>query len=115
MDTVEMLKEAARAALDKKAENIIVQDLRGLSDVCHFQMICSGSNTRQTQAITDNIEDALKKNCKLRTIAIEGKKGGTWILLDYGWLMVHVFEETIREYYSLEQLWAKAKTLDLIQ
>ena len=110
---MEALEAVVVAAGDKKAEETIVQDLRGLSDLCHYQVICSGNNTRQTLAIADFIEESLRKKWKLGPLAVEGKSGGSWVLLDYGLFMVHIFEGPVRKYYSLEQLWPKAKLVEV--
>lgn len=111
MNYLEMLEAAAEAALEKKAVRLVGLDLVGLSDICDYQLICSGENDRQTRAIADSIDDVLKKRYNLRPIAIEGKQSGHWILLDYGPLMVHVFFDYLRGYYGLEELFSKAKFL----
>jgi ribosome-associated protein len=98
--------------MDKKAGRLVLQDLRGLSDMCQYQLICSGTNERQTQAICQGIEDQLRK-VGLRPLAIEGKQTGQWILVDYGSVLIHVFFNYIRDYYSLEELWPGARFVDL--
>ena len=113
MEVMEALKAVVVAAGEKKAEDTIVQDLRGLSDLCHYQVICSSSNARQSLAISESIEASLKKKWRLGPLAVEGKKGGTWVLLDYGHFMVHIFEGPVRKYYSIEQLWPKAKLVEV--
>ena len=110
---MEALQAVVVAAGDKKAEEIIVQDLRGLSDLCHYQVICSGNNSRQTMAVADFVEETLRKKWKLGPLAVEGKKDGSWVLLDYGLFMVHIFDGPVRRYYSLEQLWPKAKLVEI--
>lgn len=111
MTPLDIAKEAAAAAADKKAVRPILLDLRGVSDLCDFQFICSGDNERQTRAIADAIEDRCKKLGGFRPAAIEGKQTGNWILLDYGSTLVHVFFGPLRDYYALESLWPKAKFL----
>lgn len=111
MSYLEMLEAAAEAALDKKAVRLVGLDLRGLSDLCDYQLICSGENDRQTRAIADSIDTMLKERYNVRPVAIEGKQSGHWILLDYGPLMVHVFFDYLRDYYGLEELFTKAKFL----
>jgi ribosome-associated protein len=110
---VEGIKVAVKGAQDKKAENIVVQDLRNLSDICQFQMVCSGQNDKHVQAIANGIEEFLKKESHIAPVAVEGKKAGNWILMDYGHLIVHIFNREIRDYYALDQLWPTAKRLNL--
>lgn len=109
MTPIDIAKEAALAAADKKALRPVLLDLRGISEVCDFQFICSGENERQTRAIADAIEERCKKLSGVRPVAIEGKQTGNWILLDYGSTLVHIFFNNLRDYYAIEELWPKAK------
>lgn len=111
MNPIDIAKEAAFAASDKKATRPILLDLRGVSDMCDYQFICSGDNERQTRAIADAIEARCREVGGVRPVAIEGKQSGNWILLDYGSTIVHIFFSYLRDYYALEQLWPKAKSL----
>ena len=111
MDSIDLAKHAVSAAGEKKAEKISLIDLRGQSDLCEFQLICSGENDRQTRAIAQSIEDSCLKKFSLKPIAIEGKQSGHWIVLDYGFVIVHIFHRPIRDYYALESLWPNAKTV----
>ena len=113
MDAIQIARNALKASLDKKAKRPVLQDLEGRSDLCRFQLVVSGDNERQTQAICDNIEEQLRKEFGLKAVAIEGKQTGQWILLDYGSVLIHVFFDPIRDYYALEQLWPKAKFVDV--
>lgn len=109
----DLAKIAVSAARDKKATRLILQDLEDQSDLCDMQLICSGQNERQTQAIAEGIQAELKKQANMTPAAIEGKQSGHWILLDYGGLMIHVFYDFVRDYYALEELWPKAKFLEV--
>ena len=113
MNALEVARLAARAAGSRKALRVVLQDLRGLSDVCSFQLICSGSSDRQTKAICKGIEDVLKEQAKTRPIAVEGRQNGHWILLDYGATIIHVFNNEIRDYYAIDELWPAAKAIDV--
>ena len=113
MTSLEIAREAAAAAADKKATRPVMIDLRGQSDLCEYQFICSGDNERQTRAIADAIEDRCRKLGGVRPYAIEGKQTGNWILLDYGSTLVHIFFNPLRDYYALESLWPNAKFLSL--
>ena len=88
-------------------------DLRGLSDVTDFFVICHGSSDRQVLAIAQGIEEGLVRNLKRRAANIEGRRGAQWVLLDYIDFVVHVFVEEKREFYRLERLWGDAPQLEL--
>jgi ribosome-associated protein len=103
---------AVRAAREKQATGITVLDLTGVTSFTDYFVICSGANTRQNQAITDEIGKQLKARGELPN-TIEGYEQGEWILSDYGDFLVHVFSEKSREYYSLERLWREARVLEL--
>lgn len=106
------LKAAVDAAGDKKAEEITVMDLRGLSDVADYFLVCHGRSSRQVQSIADSIEQALLA-LKRRPNHIEGYARGEWILMDYIDLVVHIFTAERREYYGLERLWGDAPRIAL--
>jgi ribosome-associated protein len=103
---------AAEAALAKKAENPVVLELAGLTIVADYFVICSGESTTQVRAISEHIEEELRKS-GIRPIGIEGRSYSHWVLLDYGDVIVHVFEKETRAFYELEKLWMDAKTVDL--
>ena len=96
-----------KAALDKKAIDVIVLDVRKLISFTDVFIICSGRSNRQVSAIAEHIHVNLKKH-DIRPLSIEGMKEGHWVLLDYGHVVIHVFYEPIREFYDLEGLWADA-------
>lgn len=98
---------AARAALEKKAEELALLDLRGLSDVTDYFLICHGRSTRQAQTISDSVEEVMRQ-AKRRPGHVEGYSRGEWILMDYFDFVVHIFTADRRSYYGLERLWADA-------
>ena len=104
---------AIRCASDKKAVNIKVLDLREIASFTEFFIIASGSNQRQVQAISDEINEQLKKQLSSRAIRIEGYGTGEWVLLDYGDFIVHVFDTQAREFYDLERLWLDARKVEI--
>ena len=108
MDAIELVKVIKAAAEDKKATNIVVQDLRGKSDICSYQIVCSGTNDRQNQAIANSIESAVKNAGGGRPSTIEGKQTGHWILVDYLNVIVHIFQDEMRSFYALEEIWPSA-------
>lgn len=112
MDALKLAKIIGKAASDKKAQRVLIQDLGQRSDICQFQVICSGTNDSQTQAICNNIEQLVLEKVRRKPLAIEGKQTGHWILIDYGSVIVHVFMDSIRDYYALENLWPDAPTIN---
>ncbi len=101
---------ACRAALDRKATDIVVLDLRKLSSITDLFFLCSGQNARQMQAIAELIDERLSEH-GVEPLSREGTDEGNWILLDYNDLIVHVFSEEARRFYNLERLWARAPRL----
>ncbi|MEJ2657848.1 MAG: ribosome silencing factor [Desulfobacterales bacterium] len=99
-----------QAATGKKALNLVVLDVRGLTSVSDVFIICSGRSSRQVSAIADDIQVKLKKQ-DIKPLSVEGKKEGHWVLLDYGHVVIHVFYEPVRTFYDLEGLWIDAKRI----
>jgi ribosome-associated protein len=91
---------------DKKAENIILLDLRPDTIMADFLVICNGNSDRQLKALTEYIRDGVKQEFKLIPFSVEGTAESGWILLDYGDVVVHLFLEGVRQYYDLEGLWS---------
>jgi len=112
LDSLKLVEYVVTAADDKKAQNITILDLREVSSVTDYFVICTGSSSTQTKAIADNIEEKLEKDYNLRLLRREGYQHGTWILLDYGSVVVHVFKPEEREFYNIERLWGDAKVLE---
>ena len=100
------------AALDKKAEDVVVLDLTKASAFTDFFVICTGANRRQVQAIADAVQEALARRGS-RPALIEGYERGEWVLIDYFDFIVHVFMPATREFYSLERLWGDAERVDV--
>ncbi|OGL19281.1 MAG: ribosome silencing factor [Candidatus Rokubacteria bacterium RIFCSPLOWO2_12_FULL_71_22] len=103
---------AARAALDKRAVGLVVLDVRGISSVTDYFLVCSGRSTTQVEAIADAVRAELKAD-GVRPLHSEGVAESGWILLDYGDVLVHVFLEATRAYYALERLWGDAPAMEL--
>ncbi len=102
-----MALECARAALDKKAENLKLLDLSELSSFTEYFVICSGTSDRQVQAIADAVASMMKQE-GIQCLSQDGYSEGRWIVMDFGFVVVHVFLDALREYYDLENLWAEA-------
>jgi ribosome-associated protein len=105
-------RQAAQAALEKKAVNVVVLDVQGLSSVTDYFLVCNGKSTTHIQTISDAIRDGLK-GMGVRPLHAEGIPESGWILLDCGDVLMHVFLEDTRLYYALERLWGDAPTLPL--
>jgi ribosome-associated protein len=103
---------AVRAAESKKATDIRVLDLTGITSFTDYFFICTGSNPKQIQAIADEIGLTLKAYGELPH-SLEGYNQAEWILVDYGDFLVHVFSEKARSYYDLERLWRNAKDVPI--
>lgn len=107
----ETLDLYARAALGKKAVDLVMLDLGELSSVADVFLICSGQSNRQVTAIAEHIQVDLKKQ-GIRPLSVEGLKEGHWVLMDYGHVIIHVFYEPIRAFYDLEGLWTDARRIE---
>lgn len=103
---------AVGAAQEKKATDITVLDLTGITSFTDHFVICTGASSRQNQAIADEIRLRLKNQGETAH-SVEGYEQGEWILSDYGDFLVHVFTAKAREYYSLERLWREAKVIPI--
>jgi ribosome-associated protein len=103
---------AIAAALDKKAEQLVVLDLTKSSAFTDFFVICTGTNRRQVQAIADAVEEAIGKR-GTKPALVEGYDRGDWVLLDYFDFIVHVFMPASREFYNLERLWGDAEKIEV--
>ena len=107
-DTREIALAAAAIAYEKKAENIVLLDMRGLVDYTDFLVICTGRTPRQAKAISEEIRHRLKKDLGVTPRRVEGEKEGDWILIDALDIVVHVFTPEAREFYRLDRLWREA-------
>lgn len=102
--------DIAAAALEKKAVGLEILDVAGRTDYADFLVLMSGRSDRQVAALADGIEEAMRKNGR-RASNVEGKQGGRWVLIDFGDVVVHVFQEDVRSMYDLEGLWEDARRL----
>lgn len=112
MTPKEMALLLARAMDSKKGKDIRVLETDGVTTLADYFVLCSGSSAPQLKALADAGEKAMKENGILLH-HVEGHRGGTWILQDYGDVVVHVFDKEARAFYDLDRLWADAKTIDL--
>lgn len=100
------------AVLGRKAIHVAALDVRGLTSIADFFIICSGRSARQVSAIADHVERGLRKR-KIKPLSVEGAAEGLWVLIDYGYVIVHVFQESARQFYDLDGLWSDAPRLAL--
>jgi ribosome-associated protein len=102
---------AARTAEDNRGADIVILDMRELTSVFDFFIIVSGTSRRQLHAMSEEIDRVFEQELGDHRLGIEGYEESRWILLDYGDLVVHLFEPETRDYYALEQLWSQAKKI----
>ena len=107
--SLQLALAAAQSAEDNKGQNVTVLDLRDQTVIFDYFVIATGSSQRQLRAISDAIDDVLQKELGHPRLGTEGYQDSKWILLDYGSIVVHLFDAASRDYYGLEDLWAGAK------
>jgi ribosome-associated protein len=107
-----LVRLAAEAALDKRAQDLVVLDLQGMSTLADFFLVCTGRSATQIDTIGDAVQAALRAE-GIRVRHREGTAESGWLLLDYGDVVVHVFGEDTRQFYSLERLWGDAPVLSV--
>ncbi|MBQ3724397.1 MAG: ribosome silencing factor [Oscillospiraceae bacterium] len=109
----ELALMAAKALSDKKGKEIQVLEISDLTTLADYFVICTGSSNTQINALVDSVEKALTEQAGEEPLHREGYRGGTWVLLDYGCIAVHVFNGEARSFYDLERLWRDGKNVDL--
>ncbi len=107
--SLQLALAAAQSAEDNKGQNVTVLDLRDQTVIFDYFVIATGSSQRQLRAISDAIDDVLQKELGHPRLGTEGYQDSKWILLDYGSIIVHLFDTASRDYYALEDLWGGAK------
>lgn len=100
---------AAQTAVDNRGQDPVILDLRGVTPIFDYFVLVTGSSRRQLHAMSEEIDHALEEGMGDRRLGIEGYNESRWILLDYGDVVIHLFEPSAREYYALEELWGEAK------
>ena len=101
-----------RFALERKAYDLVVMEVGQLTSLADYFLICTGRSDTQVQAITQSVEDHLRR-AGSRPLSIEGAASAQWVVIDYGDVVVHVFNEPVRDFYDLERLWARAPRVKL--
>lgn len=106
--SLELALAAAREAEDNRGQNVLVLDMREQTTAFDYFVLATGTSNRQLRAMSDAIDDVLQKQFGHPRLGLEGYKDSHWILLDYGSVIIHLFDSTKRDYYRLEELWAGA-------
>ena len=112
MELLDIVKKAVSALEDKKAEDITVIDISGVSSIADYFIIANGSNANQLAAMKDAVDEAFYKN-GMNAKQIEGNNNSTWILIDYNEVIVHLFDKEDRLFYDLERIWKDGKVIEL--
>ena len=107
--SLEIAKAAAHEAEGNRGQNVVVLDMREQTSIFDYFVIATGTSNRQLRAISDSIDDIMLKQFGRRRVGLEGYEDSHWILLDYGSVVIHLFDEATRDYYRLEELWAGAR------
>ncbi|HKP52289.1 MAG TPA: ribosome silencing factor [Chloroflexia bacterium] len=110
-----MARKIVEIASDRKAEDIVMLDITKVSIIADYFVICSGTGDRHVKAIAREIDDKLREEVDVKPLNVEGITEGTWVLMDYGSVLVHIFAPATREFYRLEQLWAGAQPVLVVQ
>lgn len=110
--SLEMAKAAVKAAAENRGQDIMVLDLTGVTSLFDFFVLITGSSRRQLSAIADEIERGLKLIGE-KKLSISGVEEGRWVVMDYGSIVIHLFDEETRGFYNLENLWADGKLVDV--
>ena len=111
--SLELATAAARTAVDNRAQNVVIMDLREITPVFDYFVIATGTSGRQLRSMSEDIDNVLEKELGDKRMGVEGFQDSHWILLDYGSVVVHLFDAETRSYYDLENLWATAKRVDV--
>ncbi len=102
----------AKAVLDKKGHDILLLDVAELTSVADYYLICSADSEPHVRAIVDGVDKTLMKD-KISPLGVEGMKNASWVLVDYGDILFHIFKGESRVFYNLDSLWADAKKVDI--
>jgi len=108
LESTEMANLCREAVLEKKAEEVVLLDMRGISSFCDYFLICNGTSEPHLKAIASNVEIRLKELGRIPR-GREGVYSTHWVVLDYGDVIVHIFRADVRHHYALERLWGDAK------
>ena len=111
--SLQLALAAARAAEENRGRDVVVLDLRQQTPIFDYFVIATGTSRRQLHAMSDQIDHVLEDDLNDQRLSIEGYRDSRWILLDFGSVVIHLFDEETRQYYALEDLWAEGTKLEL--
>ena len=111
MEGYELAKACAKALSEKKAQDIVILDVHEQTVVCSYFVIASGRSTTQVRALADNVDERLSQWSGLEPARKEGVREGRWAVLDYGAVVVHIFNDESRDFYRLERLWENGENI----
>jgi ribosome-associated protein len=111
--SLQLALAAARTADENRGQDIVVLDMRSITPVFDYFVIVTGNSRRQLHAISEEIDRTLEKDLGDKRMGIEGYSESRWILLDYGSVVIHIFDEETREFYALEEFWGTAERVPL--
>jgi ribosome-associated protein len=111
--SLQLAVAAARSAAENRGQDIVLLDLRELTPVFDFFVLATGTSGRQLRSISEDIDNVLEKELGDKRMGVEGFQDSKWILLDYGSVVIHLFDAEMRAFYDLENLWGAAKRVDL--
>jgi ribosome-associated protein len=114
-ESLDLALQCVWAAQDKKAHDPIILDLRGISSITDYLVVCSAQSEPQIKAIANGVEAALKESLGRHPLAVDGFPTSQWIVIDYGDVMLHIFHEQKRGVYALEDLWSDAPQVSTLQ
>jgi ribosome-associated protein len=115
VDTLQIARQLATLALEKQATDLVILDLTGLVPYCDYFVLCNGRSRRQVRAIANAVQVGMKKGQSLSPASVEGAESCRWVLVDYGDVVLHVFDEKLRDFYDLDTLWTDAPRVEAPQ
>ena len=113
IDNQTLIQHIVDAIQDRKVKNIKIVDMTEIDSVCDFFVICEGTSNTQIAAICDSVWDGVREKCGVKPFAAEGMRNALWIAMDYGDIMVHIFDRETRQFYDLEHLWDDASLTEI--
>ena len=114
IDAKEVIQQIVEGIQEKKGKGIVVVDMLKLGNsICDYFVICQGNSPTQVSAIADSIEDMVRINCGKKPYAVDGLRNSQWVAMDYGDILVHIFQPDVRKFYDIEHLWADAKLTEI--
>ena len=112
-DDFKLVEKMVNYLEDKKGEDILVLEVKDITLICSYFILVTGTNPTHIQALAEGLVENLKENEDLKPMNYEGVKKGEWVLLDYGSVVVHIFDAQARKFYNLERLWGEAKEVEV--